>query len=274
MDQGRPAVSEFLGRGITMDTDVTGRLVKEARSADKHYVRGSGPVTDRAEPYPARHPLTMRRPASFCVLALLAAACSAPPQGAATPVYNAQSRELERIDYDYNGDGAVDVRTYMQAGRPVRLEGDADADGRIDRWEYYDGQGRVTRVGASSQQDGIEDTWIYADGSDTRMEISSGRDGRIDRREYYRADVLLRAEADADRDGRIDTWEVFDNGRLASVAVDEDKRAGRATRRLVYGADGATRVEVDPDGDGTFVPDTTGGTADSAAADGGAGGRR
>ena len=192
------------------------------------------------------------RLSGFACLAVLAAACGSVPQGTATPVYNERSRELERIDYDYDGNGVADVHTFMQAGKPVRLEGDADADGKTDRWEYYDPQGRVTRLGASSQQDGVEDTWIYGTGRDTRMELSLGRDGRIDRWEFYRDDVLLRAEADTDRDGRVDRWEEYDNGRLAVVAVDEDKQTGRVTRRLVYPAGGQVRIEIDPDGDGRF----------------------
>jgi hypothetical protein len=198
-----------------------------------------------------RHP----RPISGWLLALAvfgltAGGCSR--TSSATPVYDPATRELVRIDYDYNADGVVDVRTYMRAGKPTRLEGDANGDGRLDRWEYYDAQGRLERVGASSQQDGKEDTWIYATGADTRMEISTQRDGRVDRREFYRADVLVRAEADTNADLRVDSWEEYDNGRLAVMAIDEGQQRGRPTRRLLYAADGSVRVETDVDGDGRF----------------------
>jgi hypothetical protein len=191
---------------------------------------------------------------------LTLAGCSSEQSGT-TPVYDPVTRELARIDYDYNADGVIDVRTYMRAGKPQRLEGDADADGRVDRWEYYDHRGEIERVGASSQQDGTEDTWISRSGGETRMEISTQRDGRVDRREFYRGDVLLRAESDTDRDGRFDSWEAFENGRLASVAVDEDRHAGRPTRRLNYAEGGSVGVEIDPDGDGRFEPATPAGGA-------------
>ena len=42
-----------------------------------------------------------------------------------TPIYDPATRELVRLDYDINGDGRIDVRTYMAGGRPVRLEGGA-----------------------------------------------------------------------------------------------------------------------------------------------------
>lgn len=183
-------------------------------------------------------------------LGLLGVGCAAEPS-TTVPVYDEATRELVRIDYDYNGDGVIDVRTYMRAGKPQRLEGDADGDGKFDRWEYYDWRGEVERIGASSQHDGTEDAWIYRVGDQTRLEFSTARDGRIDRREFYRGDVLLRAESDTDRDGRFDAWEEFANGRLSTVALDEDKRLGRPTRRLTYRGD-AVSVEVDADGDGRF----------------------
>jgi hypothetical protein len=182
--------------------------------------------------------------------ALVVSACSG--GSSATPVYDPETRELIRIDYDYNADGVVDVRTYMRAGKPTRLEGDANGDGRLDRWEYYDAQGQLERIGGSSQQDGKEDTWIYAAGEETRMEMSTQRDGRIDRREFYRRDVLVRAEADTNADGRFDSWEEYDAGRLAAIAIDEGQQSGRPTRRLLYAGDGSVRVETDLDGDGRF----------------------
>ena len=199
------------------------------------------------------------RPLILLLILACAAGCASSQSGA-TPIYDPATRELVRIDYDYNLDGVVDVRTFMRGGRPIRLEGDANGDGSVDRWEYYDPRGGLERLGASSRQDGIEDTWVYKSGDETRMEISTGRDGRVDRREFYRGDALLRAESDGNRDGRFDSWEQFDNGRLASIAVDEDAGTGRPTRRIAYAADGAVRVEVDRDGDGRFEPAPVDGT--------------
>ena len=54
------------------------------------------------------------------------------------------------MDFDYDGDGRIDVRTYMRDGKPTRLEGDTNGDGLVDRWEYYDASGALTRVGGST----------------------------------------------------------------------------------------------------------------------------
>jgi hypothetical protein len=139
----------------------------------------------------------------------------------------------------------------MREGRPVRLEADKDGDGRIDRWEYYDGAGQLRRVGESSQRDGREDTWVSTSGAETLVERSTRRDGVVDRRERYRGQTLVRTETDSNHDGLPDAWEEYEGGALRVLLLDDGQRSGRPTRRIVYERDGA-RVETDPDGDGTF----------------------
>jgi hypothetical protein len=175
------------------------------------------------------------------MLSAAVASCSATPR--ASGVYTHDTRVLVRLDYDYDADGAIDVRTYMRNGRPVRLEGDTDGDGRVDRWEYYGPTGELLRIGASSASDGREDTWIRTVGGERHVDVSIERDGVIDRREVYRDGVLLRAESDTNHDGLPDRWEEFASGRLARLLVDDQKRFGRPTRRMVYGAGGKLRIE-------------------------------
>jgi hypothetical protein len=140
-------------------------------------------------------------------------------------VYTHDTRVLVRLDYDYNADGSIDVRTYMRNGRPVRLEGDTDGDGRVDRWEYYRADGELLRIGASSEDDGRVDTWIRTSGDERFIEKSTARDGVIDRREVYKGNTLVRVEFD-------------------------DLRLGRPTRRIVYGMGGEARVETIEEEDG------------------------
>lgn len=184
----------------------------------------------------------------------VAAVSACAPQSVVTPVYDVATRTLLRLDYDYDANGVIDVRTYMKEGHPFRLEGDANQDGVVDRWEYYGPGGRLERVGGSTLDDGREDSWVYTSGDELRLDLATGRDGVVDRREYYKADVLLRTESDNNRDGRPDRWEEYGGGRLAAVLIDDGGMNGRPTRRLVYGADAVVRVEVDPDGDGRFAP--------------------
>jgi hypothetical protein len=188
-------------------------------------------------------------------LALLAvAACSPRPQVSAvySGITRTEPRVLLRLDYDSDGDEMIDVRTYIRGGQPIRVEGDADGDGRVDRWEYYGADGKLLRVGAATRNDGREDTWTSVTDDEMHVAYSTLRDGVIDRVDIFRNDVLVRTERDVNHDGSVDTWEHVESGRLAMVLVDELHR-GHPTRRVVYLPNGV-RVEVDPDGDGRFEP--------------------
>jgi len=175
------------------------------------------------------------------VLVMPLGGCVAPPQ--AFGVYTHDTRQLVRLDYDYDRDGRIDVRTYIRDGKAFRLEGDANADGRVDRWEYYGASGELLRIGASAEDDGREDTWIRVVGDERHVDISTRRDGLIDRREVYREDVLLRAEWDTNHDGLTDRWEEFTAGVVTGVLVDEYRMLGRPTRRISYSPSGEARVE-------------------------------
>lgn len=181
------------------------------------------------------------------VLVLGSAGCAGPER--AFGVYAHDTRRLVRVDYDFDGDGVIDVRTYMRGGRAVRLEGDGNGDGRVDRWEYYGPSGDLRRIGASSQNDGREDTWVEIHDGERRVEISTRRDNTIDRTERYRGDALLSAAADTNHDGLTDTWEEYSGGALAQLLIDDARRHGRPTRRIRYERGGAARVEAIDDTD-------------------------
>lgn len=189
------------------------------------------------------------------VAGVVAAGCAA-DEGRMTPVYDPATRDLIRLDYDVNNDGRVDVRTFMANGRAVRLEGDQDGDGRLDRWEYYDRNQQLIKLGTSTERDGIEDTWLYQSGDARRVETSTARDGVVDRWEYYQAAQLMRVEMDTNRDGRVDHWEQYDGKGLTAVLMDDAQHPGRPVRRLVYGTGDVPVLELDEDGDGVFVPVT------------------
>lgn len=183
------------------------------------------------------------------LIVLTTASCSNASH--ATGVYAPDSRAITRVDYDYNGDGRIDVRTYMRNGRPTRLEGDTNGDGIVDRWEYYDASGALLRIGGSTESDGREDTWVRTMGEERHVEISTRRDGIVDRLEVYHGERLVRTESDTNHDGLPDMWETFEDGAVRELLLDDSKRDGRPTRRLVYGAGGMARIEAlnNEDGD-------------------------
>jgi hypothetical protein len=132
----------------------------------------------------------------------------------------------------------------MDGVQPLRSRIDRDEDGTVDRWEYYDDEGRLAKVGFSRHDDGKPDAWAFAgaDGKVHRIEISStGDEHGIDRWEYYdpsRGDAagfgaLVRAEEDTNADARPDKWETYEAGAIQTVAFDEDGD-GIPDRRLSY----------------------------------------
>ena len=173
------------------------------------------------------------------------------------PVYDPKTGKLQLLKYDSNGNGVIDTWSYMDGARAVRIDIDADEDGKIERWEYYGPNQKLEKVGFSRSKDGKEDAWSYPaeGGAVERIEMSTKRDGKVTRVEHFKADRLVAAEEDSDHDGRIDKWETYDGDRLASVSFDTQHR-GTADRRLIYAADGAARLEVDLAGDGHFTPAT------------------
>jgi hypothetical protein len=182
------------------------------------------------------------------IFALIGAvACGSPERPRATlqPEYDSQTGKLRLLRYDTNADGHVDIWTFMDGTRVIRVEIDRNEDGRIERWEHYGGPNNaLVSVGFSRLNDGVEDAWTYAnpDGTVVRIEISTRRNGRVTRTEFYERNSMVRSEEDTDADGKLDKWETFDNGRLATVAVDTTG-SGTPTRRVTHLPDGTARVE-------------------------------
>lgn len=126
--------------------------------------------------------------------------------------YDPASGRLNRLDIDHNRDGNIETFSFWDGARILRIEIDADSDGRIDRWEHYGDGNRLERVGSSHRDDGIEDTWTYAgeDGELSKVETDTDRDGAIDKREVFTRHperpserVLAKVDLAIDRDGTV-----------------------------------------------------------------------
>lgn len=186
------------------------------------------------------------------LLALAACGGAQPPAtGSVEPVYHARSGRARVLNYDGNQDGTIDAVGEIEGTRIVRVALDDDQDGRPERWEYYRPDQRLEKVGFSRTNDGRENAWSFAsaDGAVARIEIAGRRDGQVSRTEHFEHDQIVRAEEDANGDGLLDRWESYEEGRLASVAFDVDRR-GTPSRRVRYRGDGTIEVDVDPNGDG------------------------
>jgi hypothetical protein len=196
-------------------------------------------------------------------LVAAASACSKAEQPRAE--YDKQTGRLRTLAFDATGGGKNNAVGYLDGTRMRRIELDLDANGAIDRWDFYNADGKLEKVGLSQRNDGRMDAEAFytPEGALRMMRVSTRRDGTFDRAEYFENDVLIRSEDDTNGDGRPDKWDTYRPDAdlpaavrpyvVTSTALDETGR-GTPTRRLVYGPDGRVeRVEVDPDGDGHFT---------------------
>jgi hypothetical protein len=154
---------------------------------------------------------------------------------------------LQRIEYDSNGDGRADHIALHEGRRhPHRIDVDADFDGRTDRWEMYDDDGKLLKVGTASGPGKAPDAWTTGDaaGEPARREHDEDGDGAIDRVEVMREGRVAEVHVDGDRDGRMDRWQRWEQGRLVSEDLDTDGD-GKADRTLRYDARGRV-VALEP----------------------------
>ena len=149
------------------------------------------------------------------------------------PTYDKTTGKLTELTYDANKNGRIDTWTDMDGSRPVRSCIDSDEDGTIDRWEYYDEKGLLTKVGFSSRRDGHVDSWAFpARTAGSRASRSRQRAmKKIDRRESYEDGVLASVAMDENGDGKADRKLTYANGALAIIESDPDA-AGAFRKRV------------------------------------------
>ena len=202
----------------------------------------------------------MKKSLLFLAVACLAAsACSDPEKEqlrkTTIPTYDKTTGRLKELTFDQNKNGTIDTWTEMDAARPVLTRMDRNEDGKLDRWEYYNTDGKLEKVGFSRRDEGKPDAWAFAgaDGKIERIEISSSSDvNKIDRWEHYDATGLVRAEEDTNADGTPDKWETYASGAVTSASFDENND-GRPDRRLTYKGGALVLIETEPDAAGNFA---------------------
>lgn len=211
--------------------------------------------------------LSSRAIASLTLLSAFIA-CASPDIGhrdQPAAEYDHKTGRLQRLVFDSNDDGRNDAAGVMNGARVSRIEFDTNGNGAVDRWDFYDADGRLARIGVSRQDDGVMDA-VGLYGPDQQLqqfEVSTSRDGRFDRVEFYESGLLGRVEEDTDGDGRVDKWESYRRNPLArpgeppwvvSMVAFDDASVGRPTRWLVYGPGGTvTTVETNASSGGTFA---------------------
>lgn len=180
---------------------------------------------------------------SACSAATPAAETAAPASDRLVkPRYDVAGK-LQKLEYDRNGDGTIDMWGYMDGSHVVRVESDENGDGKVDRWEFH----RPVDAAAGTARSGGGDRTLE------RVERATRFDGNVTRREFFENGLLVSVEEDTDANGKVDKWETYAGGGLTMMALDTQGR-GTPDRRLIYGADGSfDHLEIDPTGSGHFL---------------------
>ena len=162
---------------------------------------------------------------------------------------------VSRIEKDGDGDGKMDSTWeygagvlqrvckprgvwHYRDGKLSRAELDEDRNGRNEKIEYYQDDGRLAKVEELAANGKVRCTWTYdRNGKPLRAEEDTDGDGRSDCRRQFRQDGTMEQTVDADQNGVPELREVFSgDGRLISREEDLDGdgvfdlRTGRVVR--------------------------------------------
>lgn len=115
-------------------------------------------------------------------------------------------RQVEK-QIDANGDGTMDTfRFYEFSGELLREERDANFDGQIERVAHYV-DGELHHVEFDDDHDGVTDTErFYRGGNLFRVEVDGNGNGLANDYYYYVDGSLERRGMDLDENGTIDDW--------------------------------------------------------------------
>lgn len=133
---------------------------------------------------------------------------------------------LREAPIDLNNDMIPDQYNYYDPGTNllVRTERDVDFDGRIDIYEYYNGEGVIVEEEMNLDFDSaIDVVRYYREDGLLRRALAVGFSGELSVIKFYDNEGnILRIERDSDFNGQIDTWEYFEDNQIVRVARDED----------------------------------------------------
>ena len=127
---------------------------------------------------------------------------------------------------DANGDKKPDITTVMSGGKKVCRAVDLNFDGKIDRYTYFDDEGKLRRTESDYDRDGlIDEIALYKSGVLVARNRETNLDGKLDTWDTYENGKLVKRMRDGNADGRVEQWWTFpdpDNLDCPVVAYDTD----------------------------------------------------
>ena len=128
-----------------------------------------------------------------------------------------------KLCIDSNADGIMDRFQYYENEFLVRVEGDGNHNGRIDTWDYLKGGKRIRHERDSNESGQVDQIVIFDDEERPfKMMRDSDGDGRFDRWGAFEKGRLVSSTKDTDGDGRVNVWESYQDGKPKEKRVDDD----------------------------------------------------
>jgi hypothetical protein len=105
---------------------------------------------------------------------------------------------------------------------------DLNGDGRVDVYTYLDNDGKTRRrESAYSASANIDEIATYKGGDLDVIARETNYDGKLDTWDFYEGGKLIRRERDKTGDGHIDEWWTFDAANETVTVTQAEARTGR-----------------------------------------------
>jgi hypothetical protein len=156
----------------------------------------------------------------------------------------ASRSEVHTYEKDDNHDGKPDHFSTYRNGKIAKVEVDRNFDGKIDKWEFFDREGRPERMELDENFDGKPDLWyFYENGSLRRVEQDTDFNGQPDWFYFYENSLLVRADCRPNGSKIVTRRRLYEHGVLREEWVDED-RDGKFDYKILHDPFGVTSERI------------------------------
>ena len=131
--------------------------------------------------------------------------------------------KLIRLKIDSNADGIMDRCQYYEKGQIIRIEMDTDHDQRIDCRDYFEAGKRTRHERLSSDTSQVVQV-IQFDSQERplKMQKDTTGDGLFDSIYHFKEGMLSSSTRDTDADGKPNIWQTYRDDKLLQRRVDND----------------------------------------------------
>jgi hypothetical protein len=148
------------------------------------------------------------------------------------------------VKYDDNHDGKPDHFLTYRNGLLAKVEVDRNFDGKIDKWEICDSEGRPKQAELDNNFDGRPDEWVtFRDGHVETEKIDTDFNGIPDMFATYKNGIIAQMDVRPNDSAIVVRRYIYVNGVLSEEWVDENAR-GAFDYKILHDPFGATSERI------------------------------